>query len=75
MHTSTPLYPALSEMLVNHTDKCHTQVYDKSNLVMLSPDAPLYMEEYDPKKIYIIGGKLTHYMQQVEILYIDINSS
>ena len=42
---------------MNHTSKCYTEIYDKSDLVMLSPDAPLYMEGYDPQKIYIIGGE------------------
>ncbi|XP_067946668.1 mitochondrial ribonuclease P protein 1 homolog [Watersipora subatra] len=38
------------------SDQCFTKVVDKQDLVILSPDAPLYMEEYDPRKVYVIGG-------------------
>ena len=42
---------------VTVTDRCYSELFDSSELVMLSPDADLYLETYDPQITYIIGGK------------------
>ena len=42
---------------MSHTSQCFTQVFDKEDIVILSPDAPLFMETFDSSKVYVIGGK------------------
>ena len=38
------------------TSRCFTELHDKKDIVILSPDAPLYMEKLDKSKVYVIGG-------------------
>lgn len=45
--------------LVTMTSQCYSELFDPADLIMLTPDAPLYMEQYEPDKVYIIGGKVS----------------
>jgi ribonuclease P protein 1 len=38
------------------TEKSYLDLFPKDDLVYLTPNAPDYLKEYDPYKIYIIGG-------------------
>lgn len=57
----------MSENLVDVSAGCFTKIYDKEELIMLTPDAPLYMEEFQRDKVYIIGGKETIILNSTEI--------
>jgi len=46
----------LHDQLVTTHSGCFTDLHDKKDLVILSPDAPLYMEKFECDKVYVIGG-------------------
>lgn len=48
----------LETNFVTMTNKCYTELFDTKDLIMLSPDAPLLMESYEPDKVYVVGGKI-----------------
>ncbi|PAA81198.1 hypothetical protein BOX15_Mlig016274g10, partial [Macrostomum lignano] len=38
------------------TDACYTSLFPAKDLIYMSPDAKYEMRDYDPTKVYIIGG-------------------
>ncbi|CAG2105037.1 unnamed protein product [Medioppia subpectinata] len=52
------LFPHLtsSESFVNITSKCYTDVFDRRDLIYLSPHATEVMTEYESNAVFIIGG-------------------
>ncbi|XP_043249725.1 mitochondrial ribonuclease P protein 1 homolog [Colletes gigas] len=55
LHQSIPTIYDL-DFPLHITSKSYLDLFDKSELVYLTPHANTYMEAFDPDKVYIIGG-------------------
>jgi len=45
----------LSEVPYTVTDQHYLDCYDRSRIVYLSPNAPNYMDKFDPDDVYVVG--------------------
>ncbi|XP_070558959.1 tRNA methyltransferase 10 homolog C-like [Ptychodera flava] len=46
----------LDKLLIDTTDESFTDIFPREQLVYLSADSPNVLTQYDPNKVYIVGG-------------------